>query len=240
MQNFKLKDIFTALNLFLSLVAVLLLFSDRFELAAYLLFVNIIIIDVLDGLIARLTKTSNDFGKHFDSVTDFFGSSMIVPFYIFYALKGDHFYLAIVSAFVPLFAGVIREVNSRIYPVSYPGYFVGFPRNASALIIVSFLLSTPFTLWHLSWLAFVLIVFLSYLQLSHIPFIGNNKPLLMKMPRVKLYLIIGASLQVGLAFTGFFWDGAFIILMCFVMSPFVWREKEIRSQIKNQLLQVQS
>jgi phosphatidylserine synthase len=240
MRYFKFKDCITTLNLFLSFYAVVLLFEDKFALASYIFFINVIILDLLDGYIARATKTANEFGKHLDSVTDFFGSSMIVPFFIYFALKDYNLYLALITAFLPLFTGVIREVRSRLEDISCPGFFVGFPRNSAALLFIAFFQTKMFTDWGYYWIAYLVILLVSLLQLSYLPFMGNDKAMLLKIPRIKYYLIICVALLIGFTYAGIFWEGVFLFMMCFVISPFVQVEKECRALIKKQIMQTQS
>jgi len=235
MKYIKFKDIFTILNLFLSFYAVILVMNGQFLYASILAFFNIMVLDFVDGLVARLTRTSNEFGKHLDSVTDFVGSSLIVPFFIFAAYRDFNIYIAVIGGFIPLLVGVIREVTSRLENVKSLGHFIGFPRNAAAITIICYLNSTFITLWKLYWVGFALILLVSFLQLSRIPFIGNDKTKAKFQTRFKFYLVFAVTSTVLCFYLGLFWDAIFMYLLAYILSPLALADKQIRNEISQQV-----
>ncbi len=234
MHYLKLKDLFTTLNLFLSFYSVILVFEGKFPEASILVFVNVMFLDLLDGWVARLTRTFNEFGKYFDSVTDFIGSSVIVCFFIYVAYKPVHPYLAVGLAFVPLFVGVIREITTRLEKIRCSTYFIGFPRNSAAIAIIAYLNSSLHTQFHWTATGVALILAASGLQLTTIPFICNDKSELKLPLRIKIYLILAVVLQIILTAIGLFWDGILIWMVCYMISPFLVVEKEVWADIKRQ------
>src|SRR3569623_1085857 len=64
-----LPNLFTTAGLFAGFYAIVAATNDRFEAAAIAIFVAMIM-DSLDGRIARLTNTQSDFGKEYDSLSD--------------------------------------------------------------------------------------------------------------------------------------------------------------------------
>ena len=69
-QEFKLKDYATLLGTFVGFVDIVLsIFLKSYHLAAFFIFLAIIA-DLLDGFVARKTKTGNEFGKELDSLSD--------------------------------------------------------------------------------------------------------------------------------------------------------------------------
>lgn len=235
MRYLRFKDVFTLLNLFLSFCAVLLLFEDKLPQASGLLVFNILVLDVVDGMVARATKTSNAFGKHLDSITDFFGSSMIVPFFLYCALKDHDKAFAVAVAFLPLLAGVLREIQGRLEDISVPGYFIGYPRNSAGLILIALINTTFVADFHWYWLVSVFSLLLFWLQLSHAPFVGNDKSMLMRMPRMKFYLSTGAVSLTALFLYGYFWEGVVFFMCFFLISPRVIVDKKIWDEVKTQL-----
>jgi len=232
LKYFKFKDFFTSLNLFLSFYAVVLAFEGRFELGSYLLVFNVLVLDIVDGLVARLTKTGNEFGKHFDSITDFLGSSVVVSFFIYIALKNENIYIAIACAFLFLLVGVVREIQQRLENISHKGYFVGFPRNAAAILIVAFFNTT---LYDLS--PYILIPYLALLcfcQLSHIPYVGNDKKILLEHPRMKFYLLAALVYLAVNSYFGFFWNVILTYMCCFLLTPYFVTPREVWDGIKEQ------
>lgn len=235
MSHLKLKDLFTSLNLFLSFYSIVLVFEGYFVEASTLIFINVIILDMLDGYVARLTKTFNDFGKHFDSIVDFIGSSMTVPFFIYHAFKNEGQLLALVFAFLPLLAGVLRDILAQLEKIKATTFFIGLPRNTAALTMIAYLNSTFFTVWNQFELGLILIAVLCSLQISHVPFIGNDKKQLTLPKRVKGYLILAIFLLLASLATGAFWDTVFLLLVAYMASPWILADKEIWHSIKQQL-----
>jgi len=229
--DFKIKDLITTINLFLSFYSVILVFQDRFLLASVLVTFNIMVLDVLDGVVARISGTENIFGKYFDSVTDFVGSSVIVCFFIYHVFEKKYPLLGLFLSFIPLLVGVLREVRSQMGIVRIKGYFIGYPRNSSAVVMIAVLNSTVAPLVGFYPLVILYLLVLSYLQLSKIPFVGNDKPLLMKMPRMKFYLLSGLILVIGGGLLGYFWDAFLLMMTVFMLSSFIIVDKKVWNQI---------
>lgn len=66
---FNLANLFTAANLISGVIAILLAFSGRLDLAPFAIFCGLIF-DFFDGFAARMLKKSGDFGKQLDSFAD--------------------------------------------------------------------------------------------------------------------------------------------------------------------------
>ncbi len=64
-----LPNLFTTAGLFAGFYAIVAATNDRFEAAAAAIFIAMIM-DGLDGRIARMTNTQSDFGKEYDSLAD--------------------------------------------------------------------------------------------------------------------------------------------------------------------------
>ena len=66
---FLLPGLLTTGNLLCGFSAILLTFNGRYEWAAVVLFAGMVL-DILDGKVARLTRTTTQFGVEFDSLAD--------------------------------------------------------------------------------------------------------------------------------------------------------------------------
>ncbi|TPW10550.1 MAG: phosphatidylserine synthase, partial [Halothiobacillaceae bacterium] len=64
-----LPNLFTTAGLFAGFYAIVAAIGGRFEAAAVAIFVAMIM-DGMDGRIARMTNTQSDFGKEYDSLVD--------------------------------------------------------------------------------------------------------------------------------------------------------------------------
>src|SRR5688572_25242419 len=83
-----LPNLFTTLNLFAGFYAIVQGMNHQFEQAAIAIFVAMVL-DSIDGRVARLTRTQSAFGAEYDSLTDMvsFGAAPALVMYE-WALKG--------------------------------------------------------------------------------------------------------------------------------------------------------
>ena len=239
---YALPTLFTAGNIFLGFLAILRAFegallgnagllgsNPHFEFAAKAIGVAVVL-DGLDGRIARLTNTVSDFGREMDSLADVitFG---IAPAVLAYAwgvqfitpggLLQDHragYFLA----FVYLLCGAARlaRFNVQTNPIpKNPGrpdrkYFVGLPIPAGAAMIAAVVYacdSEPLQWWMYSVLWLALLGLLSFLMVStwrypsfkHLNLTGPRSPLTVIFFGALIYLIVYYSQPVllGLATT---------------------------------------
>jgi CDP-diacylglycerol---serine O-phosphatidyltransferase len=142
MKNKKkvIPNIFTTLNIFCGYLAIISVNDGKIIYAAWLITIAAIL-DVLDGQVARLTKTSSSFGIEFDSLADII-SFGVAPSIIIYKTFFEQFgILGIILSFLPLMCGGIRLAR---FNVMFGGQektnFVGLPIPAAALSFMSFII----------------------------------------------------------------------------------------------------
>ncbi|MEE2789324.1 MAG: CDP-alcohol phosphatidyltransferase family protein [Myxococcota bacterium] len=179
----KLKDYFTLGNLLGGFGAVLALMHDDFTLACALVYIAYAC-DVLDGPVARLTKQFDTFGGHFDSASDFVTNSIVTGFIVYYAFlhhAGYPWWAAATLGAFPVAFGTIRQARQQDKPTYFPCYWLGLPRPVASLFIVALLNSALFTIDVSPWkevahgVTAALIIVLSYLHLSNLPFCSNKE-----------------------------------------------------------------
>lgn len=175
-------------NMFFGFLSVISSIEGDYKWAAYYVVLGAIC-DLLDGKVARLVKSTSDFGVEFDSLSDLitFGMAPSMLIYSLYkhiyilppALKDlDH--LFIIFSFFPLMFTGIRLARFNAELVGHDKeVFSGLPSPASALTIISFVLYQIATnpggkILHLEWLGLI-IVLVSYLMLSRITYHGFPK-----------------------------------------------------------------
>ena len=127
-----LPSLFTIGNLFLGFWAIIKTLDGRFEEAAPLIGFAIVL-DLLDGRIARLTGTTSEFGAQLDSLSD------SISFGVAPALLAFRWALVTVprvgwlAAFLFLVCGVLRLARFNVQRHVVDGrYFVGLPIPAAA------------------------------------------------------------------------------------------------------------
>lgn len=130
-----LPNLFTTAGLFAGFYAIVAAMNGRFEPAAVAIFIAMIM-DGIDGRIARLTNTQSDFGKEYDSLADMvsFGLAPALVVYIWsLSALGKIGWLA---AFIYAAAAALRlaRFNTRIGKVD-KRYFQGLASPAAAGLI---------------------------------------------------------------------------------------------------------
>jgi len=132
-----LPNLFTTAALFSGFYAVLAGMNEQFEKAAIAIFIAMIL-DGLDGRVARLTHTQTPFGAEYDSLSDMvaFGLAPALVMYE-WALSGLG-KLGWLAAFVYTAGAALRlaRFNSQL-EVADSNYFQGLPSPSAAAIIAA-------------------------------------------------------------------------------------------------------
>lgn len=184
-----LPSAFTLGNLFFGIHAIVaatrgdLIWSGWFIIIAGVL-------DMLDGRIARFTRTGSKFGAELDSLVDAI-SFGVAPGYIMYSLYFSDTQWSWVLSYVYITAVVVRLARFNIEQGGEAKrYFHGLPSPAAGMLLASFypFSQTPFFETYLSgfpWprIAGLSMVLLGVLLVSHIPYA--------KVPRIGLKSVRG-------------------------------------------------
>jgi CDP-diacylglycerol--serine O-phosphatidyltransferase len=126
-----LPSLFTLGNMFCGYVAVISAIKGNIEHSINFLLLALIL-DSLDGRIARMTGTSSDFGKELDSLADFlsFGVAPALILYFWGFAELDKFGWLLVFL-LPLAAGIRLARFNIQTPIVDKRYFVGLPTPAA-------------------------------------------------------------------------------------------------------------
>lgn len=134
-----LPNLFTTAALFAGFYAITAAINQRFELAAVAIFVAMIL-DGMDGRVARLTNTQSEFGGEYDSMADLisFGAAPALVIYV-WSLAGLG-KLGWVAAFVHTAGAALRlaRFNTQIGTAD-KRYFQGLPSPSAAAILAGFI-----------------------------------------------------------------------------------------------------
>lgn len=190
-----IPNLFTLGNLSLGMIAILLTSEDRYSLAAIMVVVAMLL-DGLDGRIARALNAQSDFGKELDSLSDMisFGAA---PAYIMYSVSFQEAPIAlawIVTCLFPI-CGALRLARFNVRP-GIPGYFTGLPIPAAGGVLATLSLfskdiSAPFMMIATLLLAYLMISSLKYPNLKKV---GLPKKAVWIAPLVVLFSITLAVL----------------------------------------------
>ena len=134
-----LPNLFTLAALFGGFYAIVMAMNGRFENAAIGIF-SAMVLDSLDGRVARMTNTQSAFGEQMDSLSDMvsFGAAPALIVYE-WALKGLG-KAGWVAAFVYCACAALRlaRFNTNIGVVDRR-YFQGLPSPAAAALVIGFI-----------------------------------------------------------------------------------------------------
>ncbi len=140
-----LPNLFTMAALFAGFYAIVAAIQTRYETAAIAIFIAMVL-DNLDGRVARLTNTQSDFGAQFDSLSDMicFGLAPALVMYewALFSMRelGWHWSkLGWLAAFIYVAAAALRlaRFNTQI-GLSDKRFFQGLPSPPAAAILVGF------------------------------------------------------------------------------------------------------
>jgi CDP-diacylglycerol--serine O-phosphatidyltransferase len=135
---FLLPNLLTTGALFAGFFAIVQAMNGRYEQAAIAILVAMIL-DGLDGRVARLTNTQSAFGAEYDSLSDMvsFGVAPALVMYSF-ALKGMGKF-GWVAAFVYCAAAALRLARfNTMLAVQDKRWFMGLPSPAAAALVAGF------------------------------------------------------------------------------------------------------
>jgi CDP-diacylglycerol--serine O-phosphatidyltransferase len=233
-----LPNAFTTANLFCGFYAIVQAMNGRFEIAAIAIFVAMVL-DSLDGRVARMTNTQSAFGEQYDSLSDMlsFGAAPALIMYE-WALRplGKWGWLA---AFIYVAGAALRlaRFNTNIGVVD-KRFFQGLPSPAAAALIAGLIwIATDLraTRWitatghDLAWPAFVLTVYAGITMVSSAPFysfkdinLRRSVPFVFVIGIVLLFVLVSSDPPVVL----------FSLFLAYGISGYVtwlWRWRKSRS-----------
>jgi len=169
-----LPNLFTTAALFFGFYAIVQAMNGRFETSAIAIFVAMVL-DGLDGRVARLTHTQSEFGAQYDSLSDMvsFGAAPALVMYE-WALK-DLGKLGWIAAFVYCVGAALRlaRFNTNIDVVD-KRYFQGLPSPMAAALLAGLVwvfddLGIDRELW-LKSIAWVVTMYAGITMVSNVPF----------------------------------------------------------------------
>jgi CDP-diacylglycerol--serine O-phosphatidyltransferase len=138
-----LPSMFTVLNVCCGFYSVIATLGGRFEGAAIAILVAMIL-DGLDGLVARLTNSGSDFGIQFDSLADMVSFGVAPAALVYKWGLADLHRIGWITAFLFVICGALRLARFNIQAKSYDKkYFVGLPIPAAAAALSSLAYFSP-------------------------------------------------------------------------------------------------
>lgn len=221
-----LPNAFTTAALFCGFYAIVMAMNLKFDQAAIAIFAAMVL-DGIDGRVARLTNTQSEFGAQYDSLSDMV-SFGVAPALVVYAwsLRGLG-KLGWLAAFVYCAGAALRlaRFNTNIEVVD-KRYFQGLPSPAAAALVAGFIWlmdDLRFAGTDLRWAAWVITVYAGLTMVSNVPFYSFKQVNFRKsVPFIAVFLIV-------LAFVAISSDPPKVLFILFVVyglsgyGVFLWR-----------------
>lgn len=188
--TYLLPNLLTASSVFVGVLSIIASSKGEFEKSSILLFLAMIL-DGLDGRVARMTNTTSKFGVEFDSLADIV-SFGVAPAMLLYFYVGHEFgkFGAMVSAMYVVF-GAIRLARFNVSTNSTePNVFIGLPIPGSALALVVWIMF--FKEYNLSEYSISILIFaivISIIMVSNIRYPSFKKFNLSRTNILKLLII---------------------------------------------------
>jgi CDP-diacylglycerol--serine O-phosphatidyltransferase len=189
-----LPNLFTTAALFAGFYAITAAINHRFELAAIAVFVAMVL-DGMDGRVARMTNTQSEFGGEYDSMSDLISFGVAPALLIYIWSLSEMGKLGWVAAFVHCAGGALRlaRFNTQIGTAD-KRYFQGLPSPAAAAIVAGFVwvsVDQGIDGQSLSYISSALAVTTGLLMVSNIRYSSfKDIDLRGRMPFVKAILIM--------------------------------------------------
>ena len=219
-----LPNLFTMAALFAGFFAIVQAMNQRFELAAIAIFAAMVL-DGMDGRVARLTNTQSAFGEQFDSLSDMtsFGVAPALVMYEWvlhelgrWGWAGAFVYCAGAALRLARFNANLGVIDKR--------FFQGLPSPAAAALIAGFVwlaIDNKFPIresW-MPWVAFVLTVYAGLTMVSSAPFysgktfqIGRSVPFWVMVALIVAIFVVSSDPPIAL----------FTVFCCYALSGYVY------------------
>src|SRR5499427_4319413 len=189
-----LPNLFTTAALFAGFYAIVQAMNVNFDYAAIAIFVAMVL-DGLDGRVARLTRTQSAFGTEYDSLADMvsFGAAPALVVYE-WALRGLG-KPGWIAAFVYVAGAALRLARfNTMLEVADKRYFQGLPSPAAAALVAGFVWimdDAAINPESIRWWAWVVTVFAGLTMVSNLKYYSfKTINLRRSVPFVVVFLIL--------------------------------------------------
>lgn len=245
-----LPSLFTSFNLGLGFWSVILSVHGQFAAAAWAI-IGAMAMDIIDGRVARWTKTTSSFGIEFDSLADIisFGVAPAILMYQLVLHTMPRVGVAIALFFVVAGAMRLARFNVKAQEGESTSHFVGLPIPAAAGILASFVLSyelfvtgqevtvkaIPMLMKRMPFFFQIIpliMVLASFLMISSVPYAAVKKFKFNRPKSFQLFTFIITGIILVITYPQ---NTIFIIFLIYLLSgitEYVWRYVRLRRSLR--------
>ena len=230
-----LPNLFTLAALFAGFFAVVQSMNQRFEVAAVAVFIAMVL-DSLDGRVARMTHTQSAFGEQMDSLSDMvsFGAAPALIAYE-WSLRGLGRW-GWIAAFVYCACAALRlarfNVNTSVVDKRY---FQGLPSPAAAALVAGFIwLMTELgvrrgeDLWltwnQVTWIMFAFTLYAGLTMVTNVPFYSFKDVRMKKSVPFAVIVLIALGIAVINIHPPIVMFGVFVVYGMSGYAVYAWRK----------------
>lgn len=189
-----LPNAFTTAALFCGFYAIVMAMNLKFDQAAIAIFAAMVL-DAVDGRVARLTNTQSEFGAQYDSLSDMvsFGAAPALVVYE-WSLRGLGKW-GWLAAFVYCAGAALRlaRFNTNIGVVD-KRYFQGLPSPSAAALVAGFIWlmdDLRFAGTDLSWISWIITLYAGLTMVTNVPFYSFKDVNFRKsVPFIAVFLVV--------------------------------------------------
>jgi CDP-diacylglycerol--serine O-phosphatidyltransferase len=169
-----IPNMFTAMNMFCGFLSIINAASGEYIYSCWLIIIAAVF-DMLDGTMARLTKSSSALGVQLDSLSDLV-SFGVAPAFLIYKTHLIYFdSMGIIISSLLMIAGGLRLARFNVQLVGFSKtFFTGLPIPSAAITVAAFIIAfyTKGTGYNPSVINYIipLVIILSYLMVSTIKY----------------------------------------------------------------------
>ena len=219
-----LPNLFTMAALFAGFFAIVQAMNQRFELAAIAIFAAMVL-DGMDGRVARLTNTQSAFGEQFDSLSDMTSFGVAPALVMYEWILNELGRWGWAGAFVYCAGAALRlaRFNANLGVID-KRFFQGLPSPASAALIAGFVwlaIDNKFPIkesW-MPWVAFGLTVYAGFTMVSSAPFysgksfqVGRSVPFWVLVALIAVIFVVSSDPPIAL----------FTLFCCYAVSGYLY------------------
>ncbi len=134
-------NMFTTLNMFSGFMSIISSTQGNFIVAAWFIILAAVF-DALDGIMARITKSSSEFGVEFDSLSDIVSFGVAPSFLVYNIALHEFNNIGIIISALPMIFGGIRLARFNVQLSGFDKEFYrGLPIPSAAGLIVTYVLT---------------------------------------------------------------------------------------------------
>lgn len=213
-----LPNLITTAALYFGFFAIVQSSKGNFELAASAVFAAMVL-DALDGRVARLTHTTSDFGAEYDSLSDVIAFGLAPALIVYEWALFSMNRLGWLVAFIYVACTALRLARFNIRAVLDKRYFMGLPSPAAAAVLAAWVWlieSYDFDPIYLQYVTWVLTLCVAGAMVSNIKFrsfkdmdLKGRVPFIALLPVVLFFVLLAfdAPLVLFVIFFVYFLSG---------------------------------